>query len=365
MKKIGLTSFVVVLFSASLVFLAAGDTPQKNYIDKYASLAVAEMYRSGVPASITLAQGMLESRNGLSELATDGNNHFGIKCHTDWTGKSMKVDDDKKGECFRVYDDAYESFKDHSDFLRYRPRYQFLFDYEVTDYKAWANGLKKAGYATDPQYAAKLIKMVEDYSLARFDTMTPAQMGVAVVETTEGEVFVEETSEVELPKAVKQTNKVKVKKVRKASKRAQSELIIEEIPESPNSLSEPKAAANEGIVYSLGRKVYVQNGVPFVYSRSGDTYASIAKEYNLFQKEILKFNELSYASELAPGTIVYIQAKKNQTRRGLDKYIVEKDGESLRDICQQYGVKMKSVIKMNGFSTTHKLREGDTIWLRR
>lgn len=365
MKKIRFTLFAALFVSAVFVFLSAGDTPQKEYIDKYASLAVAEMYRSGVPASITLAQGMLESRNGLAALAAEGNNHFGIKCHTDWTGKSMKVDDDKKGECFRVYDDAYESFKDHSDFLRYRPRYQFLFDYDITDYKAWANGLKKAGYATDPQYASKLIRIIEENSLAQYDTKTPAQMGVAVVETTDGDVVVEDSKEVELPKEAKSGRKVKVKKVRKASRKASAELIIEDIPESPTVLAEPRAAANEGMVYSLDRKVYEQNGVPFVYSNNGDTYDSIASEYHLFRKEILKFNDLSSSEELAPGTVVYLQAKKNQTKRGLDKYIVEKDDESLRDICQQYGVKMQSVIKMNAFSSTHRLREGDTIWLRR
>lgn len=365
MRKIRFTLVVALFMSAVLVFLSADDTPQKKYIDKYASLAVAEMYRSGVPASITLAQGMLESRNGLAELAAKGNNHFGIKCHTDWTGKSMKVDDDKKGECFRVYDDAYESFKDHSDFLRYRPRYQFLFDFDITDYKAWANGLKKAGYATDPQYASKLIRIIEENSLSQYDSKTPSQMGVAVVETTEGDVIVEESSEVELPKAAKKSKKVKVKKVRKASGKASSDLIIEEIPESPSVLSEPRAAANEGMVYSLDRKVFVQNGVPFVYANDGDTYETIAAEYHLFKKEILKFNDLTVSAELPEGTVVYIQAKKNQTRRGLDKYIVERDDENLRDICQQYGVKMKSVIKMNSFSSTHRLREGDTIWLRR
>ena len=119
------------------------------------------MYRSGVPASITLAQGIIESRSGQSALAAEGNNHFGIKCHNSWKGRSMLVDDDSKGECFRVYDSAEESFRDHSDFLRYRDRYKFLFDFKTTDYKSWAYGLKQAGYATDPSYASKLIKCVE------------------------------------------------------------------------------------------------------------------------------------------------------------------------------------------------------------
>ena len=129
------------------------------------------MYRSGVPASITLAQGILESNSGMSTLATKGNNHFGIKCH-DWKGKSMKHDDDAKGECFRVYDDPFASFKVHSDLLRYWDRYMFLFENRTTEYKAWANGLKKAGYATDPAYPSKLIKIIEDYGLQKFDRMS-------------------------------------------------------------------------------------------------------------------------------------------------------------------------------------------------
>ena len=156
---------VLIAFALALLCLCgagAGDTtPQQRYVEKYAPVAVREMLRSGVPASITLAQGMLESGNGESKLATQGKNHFGIKCHKGWTGKSMKVDDDARGECFRVYDSVEESYRDHSDFLRYRDRYKFLFDLDRTDYKGWAYGLKKAGYATDPSYAAKLIRYIE------------------------------------------------------------------------------------------------------------------------------------------------------------------------------------------------------------
>ena len=172
-----------MLISVAIISIGATSvTPQDDYIRKYSATAVREMYRSGVPASITLAQGLLESRYGQSELAVKGNNHFGIKCH-DWTGKKMYYDDDAKGECFRVYASADESFRDHSDFLRYRDRYKFLFDYEVTDYKAWAHGLKKAGYATDPAYPSKLIKIIEDYQLYDYDTMTSAAPGESGKET--------------------------------------------------------------------------------------------------------------------------------------------------------------------------------------
>ena len=157
-----LTAALALIVSMLVSAVAPMGLPQDDYIRKYAPVAVREMYRSGVPASITLAQGLLESRYGQSDLAVKGNNHFGIKCH-DWTGKKMYYDDDWRGECFRVYGTADESFSDHSDFLRYRDRYKSLFNNDVTDYKAWAHGLKKAGYATDPAYPSKLIKLIRHF----------------------------------------------------------------------------------------------------------------------------------------------------------------------------------------------------------
>ena len=140
-----------------------------NYIKKYSSTAKEEMKKFKIPASITLAQGMLESGLGYGTLARKGNNHFGIKCHKDWKGRKIYHDDDKKGECFRVYKNAKKSYRDHSIFLSHRGRYSFLFDYKITNYKAWAKGLKKAGYATDPNYSKKLIDLIERYDLYRFD----------------------------------------------------------------------------------------------------------------------------------------------------------------------------------------------------
>ncbi|MCR4825241.1 MAG: glucosaminidase domain-containing protein [Bacteroidales bacterium] len=158
-----------LLLPALLPVLASAQTPQLDYIAEYAPLAVSEMQRTGVPASITLAQGLLESGAGQSPLAVHANNHFGIKCHSDWEGETFYKDDDGRQECFRAYRTVEDSFRAHSDFLRNRPRYQSLFELEPTDYQAWARGLKKAGYATDPSYADKLIKQIEDYQLDRFD----------------------------------------------------------------------------------------------------------------------------------------------------------------------------------------------------
>lgn len=386
--------FLAASILVATVLLRGDITPQQRYVNRYASLAVTEMYRSGIPASITLSQGLLESRYGLSALAAEGHNHFGIKCHNDWKGKTMAVDDDAKGECFRVYDADIESFRDHSDFLRYRDRYKFLFDFPVTDYKAWANGLKKAGYATDPAYPAKLIKLIEDYDLSRFDKAKPADfepggkyadLGAEAPSASVSDkdkplddraLFPKQTKPETKP-AAKETRAEKKartkaeREARKAAKQHQkpAEAIPEALPESPNALEEAEVAQEkelrEEFHFQMGRKIYKQNGVPFLYAMEGEDYRTIAEENNIIYKQLLRYNDLGAEERLLPGTVVYLQAKKNQTRKGLDKYIVERDGESLRDICQRFGVKQKSIQKLNGFAPSHSLREGDTILLRK
>lgn len=319
MKKI-----LIILLSISFLtaFSAAGNTPQKKYIEQFASLAVEEMYRSGIPASITLAQGLLESRYGQSELAVEGNNHFGIKCHNNWSGKKMYHDDDLKGECFRKYPSPEHSYRDHSDFLRYRERYAFLFDLEITDYKAWAYGLKKAGYATDPQYPAKLIKLIEEYSLYEYDS--PELM------------------------------------ISRSGKKLS-------IPDSPSRIGQTEkltGQARADFHFNAARELYRQNGVPFVYSIEGETYESLATSNNLFLREILKFNDLDRTQALTPGTKVFLQQKKRQAVKGLDKHVVE-EGESMRSIAQKYGVRLKNLYKLNGMADVDVPREGDIIKLRK
>ena len=152
-----------------LPFLIIAQSKTERYILKYSNAAVAEMGRFGIPASITLAQGILESGNGESRLATEGNNHFGIKCHSNWSGKTIIEDDDEKGECFRKYSKVADSYRDHSLFLTERGRYSFLFEYKKSDYKKWAKGLKKAGYATNPKYPTLLIDLIERYELYTYD----------------------------------------------------------------------------------------------------------------------------------------------------------------------------------------------------
>ena len=330
--------FLIVMMLTS-VLMTYAQSHQEKYIERYSVIAVSEMYRSGVPASITLAQGLLESGYGRSELAVKSNNHFGIKCHNGWQGGKVYHDDDAKGECFRKYDDPEDSYRDHSDFLRYRDRYKFLFDYKVTDYKAWAYGLKKAGYATDPAYPAKLIKLIEDYALYEYDKK-PSSYG----------------KEVKTHDSKKAPHKVQPK-----------EVIPDVIPQAPSQIEQVKeftGRKREEFRFSLSRKMYSCNGVPFVYSMEGETYKSIAEANDLFVKELLKFNDLSKDETLLPGTVVYLKKKKNEAERGLNMHVIE-EGETLRGIAQRYGVRVKSLKKLNEIEKENLIREGDILRLRK
>ena len=291
-----------VLILTALPGYSQQQQTREEYIEKYKDAAIQYMKTHGIPASITLAQGCLESANGNSDLAVRANNHFGIKCHNDWKGPTYyKKGDDPGKSCYRKYRSASESFKDHSDFLRYGQRYAFLFDLQITDYKGWSHGLKKAGYATDPKYAQKLIKIIEDYQLYRFDREMYA----------------------------------------KAEKK-------------PDLL--PK--------YSRNRTIYVRNGVPFILAGDLDTYESIAEEYNLFTGELLRFNDLKKSRDLVPGTVVYLQRKKGKAQKHLEIHIAV-EGDTYYDVSQKYGVRMKKLFKYNDYKSGDILHIGDEIFLRR
>jgi len=310
MKKLFFTTFFM-LFPIMVPFLKA-ETVQEAYVRKYCSLAISEMNRTGIPASITLAQGLLESSAGQSALAVKGNNHFGIKCHSDWNGRKMYKDDDAINECFRVYPTVEQSYQDHSDFLRYRDRYKLLFELNPQDYKAWAEGLKAAGYATDPAYPAKLCSTIEKYGLHKYDKGIP-------------------------------------------------------VPESPLHAEEPAAlstAIAEQCSFKVSTEMKAENGVPFTVASSGQTYRDIALEYGLFLKEILHFNDEGADRILEDGETIYLQKKKSRAAKGLEKYIVENNNEHLRDIAQRFGVTLKALCKMNGCSADKTLNAGDTIILR-
>lgn len=289
-----------------------------EYIEKYAETAVREMKATGIPASITLAQGCLESGNGNSTLATKANNHFGIKCHKNWKGKTIRHDDDEKNECFRSYRSADESFRDHSDFLRYSDRYAALFNLELTDYKGWAYGLQKAGYATAKTYAESLIRIIEENELYRYDKLD-----------------------------------------RKAR---------EELPPTPMEAEFSTAfkpyPGHKLYTASLGREIRTTNGVAWIIARDGDTYAGLAKEFNLFRGEILRFNDRSRNTALQPGEVVYVEAKKRESARNLDKHVVE-EGETMRGLAQRYAVKMKKLYQYNAMRPGTEPEPGTILNLRK
>lgn len=313
----------VILLLAVLPGYGQQRLTRQEYIDKYKDAAIQAMKTHGIPASITLAQGCLESGDGNSDLAVKANNHFGIKCHNDWKGPTYyKKDDDPGKSCFRKYRNPAESFKDHSDFLRYRDRYAFLFDLEITDYKAWCHGLKKAGYATDPQYAQRLIKIIEDYQLYRFDR----------------EMY------------------------------AKAEQNRNLLPPSPNEIMKVMelnpARTSLLYKYSRNRIIYQRNGVPYILAGNLDTYESIAGEYNLFTKELLRYNDLKKSRDLLPGTVVYLQRKKAKAQRHMEIHIAV-EGDTYYDVSQKYGVRMKKLFKYNDYKSGDILHIGDEIFLRR
>jgi len=270
-----------------------------EYIARYAGTAVREMKSTGIPASITLAQACLESGDGNSTLATVANNHFGIKCHG-WTGASVRHTDDAPDECFRSYGSADESFRDHSDFLRYRDRYAPLFSLEPTDYRGWAYGLQQAGYATAQTYAESLIRIIEENELYRYD-------------------YLDEEALEALPPTPME---------------AEASLAFKPLP------------GHKLYTASLTRELRTTNGVAYIIAAEGDSYAQLAREYNLFRKEILRFNDLTRPQPLRAGETVYLEAKKNESARHLDKHVVE-EGETLRGLAQRYAVKLKKICQYN------------------
>jgi len=289
-----------------------------DYIELYAPFAVKEMLESGVPASITLAQGILESGDGNSALARNANNHFGIKCHGVWEGKKYHMDDDAKHECFRVYESVFESYRDHSHFLKSRERYAKLFELRRTDYKGWAQGLKDAGYATNPKYPALLIKIIEENDLAKYDRMdTP-------------------------PKGRAQEN-VGSEKGRKGN-------------------SHHTTKQNEAIVSTLSRQLYLRNEIRYVIVQEGDTYQSLERMLQVRKWQLLKYND-KLNPDLIPGEMLYLQPKRS--RNPQHDYHMVAAGETMRWISQEYGIKLKQLYKYNNLAAGEEPAPETKIWLRK
>lgn len=293
-------SFII----ASFIFGAAGAqktlTPE-DYIARYKDDAVKEMYLHKVPACITLAQGMLESGNGNSALARNANNHFGIKCHKEWSGETYIMDDDAKDECFRKYESVLDSYADHSLFLYSRSRYAFLFDLPISDYKGWCYGLKTAGYATDPKYPQRLIELIERYQLQELNT-------------------IENTPKLNFPS---------------------------------HEDAKPRQLAI--------REVYRFNRIKFVIARENDSYYKIAHDFDIELDDLLEYNDLSKNDKLQYGQKIYIERKR---RRALEPYHVVQRNETLKSISQLHGIRLSMLCKKNRLKPDATLKVGDVLYLR-
>lgn len=296
------------------------------YIEEWREVAVANQRDYGVPASIILAQGLLESAAGTSELAKNANNHFGIKCTSDWFGGNYYYDDDSKGECFRTYRDAGESYKDHSLFLQ-RPRYQTCFEIAVEDYSGWAYRLKQCGYATDPLYPKKLIKIIEDY---RLDTIaTPAALASASSTKTAIGKTTAKNSGSKKATVVSQTAPLKV---------------INSNPEP--EYEEPLTAYQEKQLLYLTHPKQKNNGRSYILAREGDTYANIAFRMNVKERTLRIWND-ALGRDLHVGDRIYLSRKRAYAPREKTLLWVH-PGESLWEVCQREGVRMEKVQQLNG-----------------
>jgi len=321
---------LVFFFLATATSFAQKMT-QAQYIDKYAQWAMVEMERVGIPASITLAQGILESGNGNSKLATKANNHFGIKCHSDWKGPSVRKDDDRRNECFRKYKTAYESFKDHSVFLQ-KQRYAFLFNLKKDDYKGWAKGLKKAGYATNPKYPRLLIDLIENNKLYEYDQMV-------------------------LKGKHKKNNQP-------VAPEKEQELAQKEDPSAP-ALDLPRLANEESFeIDHPGRKVHRNNRVEYIVAKKGDTFYSLAKEFNLMLWQLYAYNDLDKNAVLGLKQVVYIQQKKRRSERKYPTHVM-RDNETLHDVSQLYGVRLSRLYSLNGIKKGDEIPKGEVVNMRK
>ena len=302
MKYALLTLVALILSVIHVSAQIKWNSAYQAYIDQYKDLAIEQMLKYNIPASITLSQGLLESGAGRSWLTESSNNHFGIKCHG-WTGRRVFHDDDERGECFRAYDNPRQSFEDHSRFLATQSRYARLFNYARTDYKSWARGLKQCGYATNPQYASKLIQIIELYNLNQYDKAKKFDQFMVKHSTEDG-------------------------------------------------------VAPDGNFHVI--KAYNKNY--YVIARKGDSFQSLSKELCIGKRKLAKYNERSYKEELAAGDVIYLKKKrKKATKEYKNRPHIVQNGESMYLISQKYGIRLSSLYKKNHLSPDYQIKVGDKL----
>jgi LysM repeat protein len=309
MKSLMKNHLFFIIITAAAIPAGAQNLTREQYIDKYSDWAVEEMLRSGIPASVTLAQGLLESDNGNSTLAVRANNHFGIKCHG-WKGRKITHDDDRRNECFRKYKSARESYSDHTDFLMNSPRYSFLFELEQSDYNGWAKGLKKAGYATAPNYASMLVSIIEENGLEQYDR----------------------------------------------GRRRPGERDVDE---------QMDLADIDDFEIEVGkRRILVRNRINYIIVKEGDTYQSLNRELDMMPFELAKYNEIPRDSKIEKGQVLYLQPKRNKASVEFRFHTVE-EGESMYKISQMYGIKLHKLLQKNLMQQGDEPEPGDILHLRK
>ena len=324
---------------------AQPDAVVVEYINTYKELAIAEMQRTGIPASIKLAQGIHETSAGTSDLVRRSNNHFGLKCKSEWTGMSVKHTDDAPNECFRKYGSPRDSYKDQSDYLRKQPRYASLFDLDPTDYKAWAYGLKKAGYATNPKYSQVIIKLIEDYDLQDFTMIALGKL-----------------------KPGQET----LAKTKKGNSNKEPEIIFTEkpvvMPTEPEIVvhaKKPKASetkqqgAESQPNYPDGE--FKINETKVIYAKKGVSYLSLAEKYSIPLARIFEFNEMKIQEFVEKDQLIYIMRKR---KTGINEQHIVKPGETLADIAQTEAMRIESLLEYNYLQAKMQPAVGSVLYLR-
>lgn len=337
MKKL----FLIIGFCCSLK-VQAQQGKGYTYINRYKDIAIAEMQRTGVPAAITLAQGILESQYGESELCKKSNNHFGIKCKTEWNGEKTYHDDDVKHECFRVYPNAEASFKDHSDFLKNRPYYTSLFELSPTDVEGWCFGLKKAGYATEKDYPQKLLKIINDYNLSQYNytANTLTQTG-SLTENTSG-----------------------------SSAAASNQYTQHAIFESANS-KKAVIADNSVAIATSGTPansinnypdgIFTINHTKVIYAKAGTSLLLLANQFDLPLIKLFEFNDMEDIAVLPADKLIFIEKK---LKKGASDFHIVIKGESIYDISQKEGVRLENLLSFNNITRDMQPIPGEKIYLR-
>ena len=322
-------SIQLVIFTIGLIFsLNAQTITTEQYIEKYKDIAMLEMKRMGVPAAITLAQGLLESESGNSDLVKKSNNHFGIKCKSNWTGEGVTHDDDSLGECFRKYATAEESFRDHSNFLKAGKHYSFLFDLDPTDFKGWAYGLKKAGYATNPKYPVILINYIEKYNLQRFNLV-----GVAGLTNVD-------------------TKKLKEDLVLQEQK---TSILTPTIPIDRRTLGEA-----EFILSGDPDIISVINGSKCIKALKGTSLLAIATHHKISLQRLLYINELEDGL-LEDDQLIFLQKKST---KGKNDFVIVTKKETYYSIAQNNGIQLEKLLEYNHLYEDDDVLSGTKVYLK-